>query len=276
MVKVRLRAGFTSLVTGLSSASHRRRDRVIVAASTECYPELPMMDALAKLLDLEYSSVELTIKESNRELTPSGVLADLDQAIDTCRNTRRLQICSYDVDIDVACPEYYEQFAAICKLAKATKVVSVTVPAGELGTPFNEEVERLRKLVDLATLEGVVVSIRTQIDRLSEDPDTVSVLCDNVEGLGLSFDPSVYICGNFAGRDYDKLLKYVSHVYMRDTSKEEFQVRIGKGEVDYGRLVGALRNLRYNRALSVHVRPLPDTDHMSEMRKIRLLLESLL
>ena len=249
---------------------------MFVSASTECYPELPLMKALDKLVDLEFTSVELSIKEAENTIRPSQVLADLGAAVDICRNTRRLQVCSYNVDLESTGDLYYREFEAICKLAKATKVVSITVPSGVLGTPFNEEVERLRKLVAIATLEGVVVSIRTKIDRLSEDPDTVTVLCDNVEGLGLSLDPSVYICGNYAGRDYDKLIKYVSHVYLRDTSKDEFQVRIGKGEVDYGRLVGALRTVDYKRSLCVDVRPLPDVDHMSEMRKIRLLLESLL
>ena len=32
------------------------------------------------------------------------------------------------------------------------------VPASELGTPFNEEIERLRKLVEIASLEGAVVA----------------------------------------------------------------------------------------------------------------------
>jgi sugar phosphate isomerase/epimerase len=53
-------------------------------------------------------------------------------------------------------------------------------------------------------------------------------------------------------------------------------VRIGQGEIDYGKLIGQLEGENYNRALSVHVPPLADYDHRAELRKIRLLLESLL
>ena len=44
-------------------------------------------------------------------------------------------------------------------MAKAIKVVTLTVRSAELGTPFNAEVERLRALVAIATMEGVRVGL---------------------------------------------------------------------------------------------------------------------
>lgn len=249
---------------------------MFVAASTECFATYPLARALELLADLEYTSVEVAIHENGQHLKPSVVTSDLNAAIDTCRNTRRLDIVAYSVDITATGEEYYEQFTALCRLAKSTKVVTLTVPSSELGTPFNEEVERLRRLVDIATQDGVRVSIKSQIGRLSEDPDTVMVLCDNVEGLGLTLDPSHYVSGPHRNKNYEKLLKYVYHVQLRDSTKDKLQVRVGQGEVEYGRLIVNLRKLRYNRALSVSVAPMPDVDHMGELRKMRLLLESLL
>lgn len=249
---------------------------MLVTASTDCFAQLPFKEALSRLVDLEYTNVEVVIRENGNQLKPSQVAADLNAAIEICRNTRRLDVLAYSVEIQATGQEYYDQFGAICKLAKATKVVSLTVPSGELGTPFNEEVERLRKLVAIATLEGAVVSIRSQVGCLSEDPDTVVVLCDNVRGLGVTFDPSVYIVGPHAAKNHEKLMKYVYHVHLRDTSKDKFQVRIGQGEVEYGRLISLLRKVDYRRALCVHITEMPDVDHTSEMRKMRLLLESLL
>ena len=51
---------------------------------------------------------------------------------------------------------------------------------------------------------------------------------------------------------------------------------MGQGQVEYGRLVTQLNMFRYNRALCVDIVPLPDVDQMAELRKMRLLLESLL
>lgn len=249
---------------------------MIVAASTECYHEMSLPDAIGKLRDLEYSSVEITLHESSSQVKPSQVLQSVEKAIALCRDTHRLNIVSYSLDIEAEGDEYYQQFEAICELAKATKVVTLTVPSGEHGTPFNEEVEKLRRLVAIAELQGVRVGMRSQVGRLSEDPDTVAVLCDNVKGLGLALDPSHYIYGPHQGKSIDKLIKYVYHVLLRDTKKDQLQVRVGQGEVDYGKLVTQLERVKYDRSLCVHITEMPDVDHMVELRKMRLLLESLL
>ncbi|MDZ4821294.1 MAG: sugar phosphate isomerase/epimerase [Planctomycetota bacterium] len=248
---------------------------MFVAASTECFPDLSLTDALDRMVDLEYTGVEFGLIESGKQLKPSQVHADLERAIKLCRDTHRLTPAGYTVDMPEG-PDYYAQFASCCKLAKATKVVAVTVPAAELGTPFNAEIERLRELVKIASVDGVVVGLKTEVGRLTENPDTALALCDNVKGLGITLDPSHYICGPLKGGNYDQLLKFVIHTHLRDTSKEKLQVRVGQGEVEYGKLISQLAMFNYNRALSVHMPPMPDVDHSGEMRKLRLLLESLL
>ena len=204
---------------------------MIVSASTDCFQEIPIPEIFERLADLEFASVEIALRENSGSLSPSDVHQDVEKAIALCRDTHRLGISGYAVEIGATGAAHYEQFASICRLAKATKVACITVPSAELGTPFNEEVEHLRRLVGIATLESVVVSIRSQIGCLSEDPDTVMVLCDNVKGLGMTLDPSHYICEPNAGRNYEKILKYTQNVYLRDTSKKELQVRVGQGEV---------------------------------------------
>jgi len=247
-----------------------------VAASTECYWRLPLSRAVDKIVDLEFTNIEIDIHERGNHLRPSQVAANLDEAIATCRETHRANVISYSIEIDAEGAEHYRQFAACCRLAKATKVVTLTVPSGELGTPFNQEVEHLEQLVTIAESEGVRVAIKSQVGRLSEDPNTVIVLCDNVTGLGVTLDPSHYICNPVGSKNFDRLMKYTYHVHLRDSTKTQLQVRIGQGDVEYGRLVNMLKKAGYDRALSVHVGELDDVEHMAEMRKMRLLLESLL
>ena len=249
---------------------------MLVAASTECFRDLPLHEAINRLADLEYSNIEIAVHEVGSQLRPSEVEAHFDRSVSLCSDTRRLNVVAYSAKIEATGEAYYRQFHSICRLAKATKVVTLVVPSGELGTPFNEEVERLRRLVDLATLEGARVGMLTTIGCLTEDPDTAAVLCDNVKGLGLTLDPSHYICGPHAHRSIEKLMKYVYHVRLRDSTKESLQVRVGQGAVEYGRLVNQLRTAGYDRSLSVHMHEMPDIDHNGELRKMRLLLESLL
>jgi len=249
---------------------------VFVAATTECFLDLSLPLALERIADLEYTSVELALFENADQFKPSQIAADVDAAIATCRNTQRLNVVAFDVLITAQKEAHYEQFTAICRLAKATKVVTLSVPSSELGTPFNEEVEHLRRLVDIATLHGVRVGLKSQIGRISEDIDTVTVLCDNVKGLGLTLDPSAYVFGPAQGKSYDKLLKYVYHVHLRDTNKKAYQVRVGQGDIEYGRVISQLEKLKYNRALTVNITEQEGVDHVGELRKLRLLLESLL
>ena len=121
-----------------------------------------------------------------------------------------------------------------------------------------------------------VVGLTTQIGRVTQDSDTTIVFCDNVKGLGVTLDPSHFVYGENAGAKYDRLMKHVVHVRLRDTSKERLQVRVGQGDVEYGRLITQLFKSSYNRALVVDMQPLPEVDHMAELRKMRLLLESLM
>ena len=247
---------------------------MFIAVSTDCFPDIPMPDVVEAFIDLEFTTIEVALRENGTVLSPSRIDREFDQAVRIVRDSHRLDLCSFDVHIDAAGQEYYEQFATICALAKATKVVTLTVPSGELGTPFNEEVERLQELVRIAEGEGVRVGMKSQIGRLSEDPDTVKVLCDNVRGLGLTLDPSHYYCGPHRNKNTEKIMPYVFHVHLRDSKKDQLQVRVGQGEIEYGKLITSLQRVRYENALSIQIAPMPDVDQRQELRKLRLLLDS--
>lgn len=247
-----------------------------VAVSTDSLPDLQMPEVFTACADLEFTTVEIALRENGSPLSPSRIDANFDKAVHLARRSHRLEVCSYDVHIDASGDEYFEQFEAICRLGKATKVVTLTVPSGELGVPFNEEVERLQRLVDVAEGEGVRVAMKSQIGRLSEDPDTVKVLCDNVKGLGLTLDPSHYLCGPCPNKSLDKIMEFVFHVHLRDSKKNQLQVRVGQGEIEYGRIVSQLAKVGYAHALSVQMPPMPELDQRAELRKLRLLLETLL
>lgn len=247
-----------------------------VAVSTDCLPDLPMPDVVEACADLEFTTVEIALRENGSSLSPSRIDEEFDKAVHLARRSHRLEVCSYDVHIEATGDAYFEQFAAVCRLGKATKVVTLTIPSGVLGVPFNEEVERLQRLVDVAEGEGVRVAMKSQIGRLSEDPDTVKVLCDNVKGLGLTLDPSHYHCGPCANKNLDKIMPYVFHVHLRDSKKDQLQVRVGQGEIEYGKFVTSLNRVGYAHAFSIQMSPMPEFDQRSELRKLRLLLETLL
>ena len=152
----------------------------------------------------------------------------------------------------------------------------MVVESSELGTPFNGEIERLRKFVAIAAGFGGIVAVKTAAGRMTQDAETTASLCRNVPGLAVTLDPSHFIFGSKKAASWDPILKYVAHVHLRDTKPDVFQVRIGQGNVEYGKLVSLLQRAGYTRALCAHMPPLEGVDQVAELRKMRLLLESLL
>lgn len=136
---------------------------MFVAATSRCFADLPFDAALQRLVDLEYTNVEIMIHETGGHIKPSEVAANPERVARLCRQTHRLTPIAFSVDIDLpdSDPQYYAQFAACCTLAKASKVGVITIRAAELGTPFNAEVERLRAMVAIASLEGVRLGLLT-------------------------------------------------------------------------------------------------------------------
>lgn len=249
---------------------------MIVAASTGCFPEIPIPEVIEVLSDLEFTAVEIVMDDAGKQMPPARIADDFDECLRLVRDTHRLDICSYNVRILAEGEEHYRRFEKICDLAKATKVVTLTIPSGEHGTPFNQEVEHLQRMVQIAEDRGAHVAIKTQMGCLSEDPDTVKNLCDYVPGVGVTLDPSHILCSNNRNKNYEKLLKYVYHTHLRDSKKDKLQVRVGQGEIEYGRLITQLQTVGYDRTLCVEMTPSDEMDMRQELRKLRLLLDSLL
>lgn len=247
---------------------------MFVAASTVCFSDANLPDACQFLTDLEYDSVELWLSDTSPQPSPADVAEDPDAFVGSFHEMTRLTPVAFRLAEDVP----PETFAGISKAAKLLQVTQITVPASPLGTPFNEEIDRLKKLVEIAGGDGIRVSIKTEGGRLTADPDTAVELCGSVRGLGLTLDPSHYLSGPNPVTSFERFAPHVNHVHLRDSTPDCLQVQVGLGEVDYNRLITQLKKAGYNRALSVELIPqLTDASTRPlEMRKLRMLLDSLL
>lgn len=247
---------------------------MFVSGSTRCFADRPFEEACQQFVELEFDKVEIWLDEKNQFLRTSEVAADPEQFYSHYRETTRLTpigICLAD-DVSPA------TLSGVTKVAKMMRVTQITIPASPLGTPFNTEVDRLREFVRLASADGIRLSIKTETGHLTEDADTAVELCQAVRGLGITLDPSYYICGPNAGRSYDQVFPYVYHVHLRDTTSTNLQVQVGLGELDYTRLINQLKRQSYNCALSVELLPTPESaeSRALELRKLRMLLDTLL
>jgi sugar phosphate isomerase/epimerase len=245
-----------------------------------CFGRLPLEDALRVIAELEFNKFDVAVHEHGGHLRPSEVAADVHQAANRLRYGPGLMPAAFSVEIEAAAEEeYHRQYKAVCRLARLSSVPLLTLRAAPTGTSLDAEVTRLAKLFCLADAEGIQLTVSTHTGTLTEDPDVAVTLCRRVPGLGLTLDPSHYVAGPHQGKSHDHVFPYVRHVRLRDTGRgpNQFQVRVGQGEIEYGRLVSQLARQKYDRLLSVDIHDVPETEFPMEpeVRKLKFLLESL-
>ena len=249
-----------------------------VACSTLCFGRMPLSDALRSIREMHFAKADLAIHESGSHLRPSAVLADVAKTAATLKASN-VAFAAFHLEFaELDGETTRHELRAICRLARTMAVPLVTVTAAPVGTDPLAEVPRLKAWCKLAEIEGVILTVETRIGTVTEDAATAADLCRRVPGLGLTLDPSYFTTRSLAEDGCDPLYPFVKHVRLRDSGSkpDQFQLRIGQGMIEYGRIIGQLDRCRYDRALSVDIRDLPDNPFPvePEIRKLKHLLES--
>ncbi|MBY0231476.1 MAG: sugar phosphate isomerase/epimerase [Gemmataceae bacterium] len=249
---------------------------MFVACSTLCFGRQPLEQALRSIATLQFGKYDMALLEHGCQLKPSEVAADVHAAAARLRVGPGLVPAAFTVGIDAPDEaEHHRQFKAVCRLARLCAVPVVTVKPASSDVPLEAEAARLAKLVRLADADGILVCAATLAGTHTATPQEAVRLCESVPGLCLTLDPSHWI----AEKGYDEVFPLVRHVHLRDTGRgpDQFQVRVGQGGIEYGRITAQLERCRYGLALSVDIRDIPDAPFAMEpeVRKLKYLLESL-
>lgn len=245
-----------------------------VACSTLCFRKHTLDEALTHIRTLRFAKVDLAV-HPRTALTPAEVLADVGRAV------QRVKVGAVPVAAVHFVPDAdpTAELRAVCRLARLLAAPVVCVPAAPAEAAAAGELARLAEWNKLAAAEGVILTVETAAGTLTGTPDGAAEVCRKVPGLGLTLDPSHYTAGTTEAVNYDHLFPFVRHVRLRDTGRgrDQFQLRVGQGDIEYGRIVTQLDRFNYTRALTVDVRDVPDSPFPvePEVRKLKYLLESL-
>lgn len=245
-----------------------------VAASTRSLWDMSFAEACGQLQHLGFDKTEIWINNEFGQLTVREVTDNVEAVVATFREASRLSPVAIFLEDEVSASD----FQKIVDFAKQLRVAQISILASPLGTPFNSEIDRLRERNRMCMEEGIRLSIVTKTGLLTEDPHTAVELCQSVKGLGVALDPSYFTCTTKGIIDFDVVYPSVTHVQLRDTSTKEIQVPAGLGDIDYNRILASLQKENYDRTLTVDLLPhtMQGEDRLLELRKLRLLLESLL
>lgn len=252
---------------------------VYVACSTLCFTKLLLEDALQTIREMHFAKADLAIHPGGPHVAPEDLIADSGRIAQRLRASNlplaaiHLDLGGTDTELDRA------HLRAAARLARISTTPLLTVSAAVHGSDFDAEVARLREWVRIVEADGVMLTVETHAETVTGDPLGAVELCRRVPGLGLTLDPSHYQVGPHGIQDHDALYPFVRHVRLRDTGStaDQFQVRVGQGEIEYGRIISQLERCRYDRALTVDIRDIPDGPFPvePEVRKLKYLLESL-
>ncbi len=250
--------------------------------STLCFADRPLDRALHAIAELEFSGIEFGLLQRTSNHPSLGQALETPDRIEAIfRAGPAIAVSAVYAEFPTDGSEHAEQqFRQLCRLAHALKATVLTIPAAPKSVPLQTEVERLRRFVTVATAEGLTLCVENQPGGLAETAAGASALCQAVPMLGLTLDVAHYMSGPQQGEGFERVYPLVEHVQLRDagTAPDENQLPVGKGKIDYSRILAYLAQRDYQRAVSieyVNEPPLP-FEVLPEVRKLRLLLETLL
>jgi sugar phosphate isomerase/epimerase len=249
-----------------------------IACSTLCFTRDPLVPALRMIADMEFSKVDLAIGDGSPHISTDAVIHHQPLVINELKQGPTLAIAALTLRTAKKGEDLLRCVESVAHLAKQIAAPVLVLEADSDQTPFDAEVERLKHLVGIAARHGVTATVTTRTGTLTQHPEVAIELCEQVPGLALTLDPSHYVCGPHQNKCYDDVFPYVAHTHLRDTGRriDQLQIKVGRGEIEYGKIINSLCRFAYNGSLTVAMedQSAVDMDVLLESRKLRLLLES--
>lgn len=252
---------------------------MLVSCTTLCMGRHTLTKVFEAFLELDLNRYELVVHDGSRHVTPEEVVQD------PLKVAARLKSAHGLTPGAIFFRESRENLArekmelkAMAKLARLAHIPLVTILPASIQEPFPKEVERLKELVALAGTEGIQLAVTTQQGSWAGTCASARDLCEKVPGLQITLDPSHLGDVDFAGKDFEPLIKRIVHTHLRDSTKGPLpvQVKIGQGTMEFAKLIQVLEKKGYSRLLSIDIHEIADSGFavMPEVRKLKYLLES--
>ena len=137
--------------------------------------------------------------------------------------------------------------SALARLAARLEARLINLMAPSLRVDRADQVAKLRKLQAIAQRHGVILTLETHANQITERPAEARKLCQEIPGLGLTLDPGHYYAGPNQGASFDEVLPFVQGTGFRagGMSWKEIQLPWGEGPIDFAAIVRKLEAAGY-------------------------------
>jgi len=256
-----------------------------IACSSLCFARVNLDKATQAMLELDFSKYDLHLFEESLHVKPSEILKDPGRVAERLQSFNGIFPAALSLHLPDTSPSEGEAlFRATCKLARLLIIPLLTLTRypGMAGseTPLADQVKVLRPYDQIAQAEGIQLCLPTWMHTPAETVASAKKLVESLPRLGLTLDPSHLMVGPNKNEPFDQLVPLSRHIYLRDTGPgpNQFQVQVGKGQMDYSRIITPLERLRFKGLLTIDIRQIPDGPFPvePEIRKLKFLLESML
>lgn len=255
-----------------------RSPELVVGCSSLAFSLQPLEKALESIAGMGFRYVDLGAVEGWAHVNPSEMAEGATEVASAVRELLdRLGLTAIAVNSglgNVDKEERRRRFAGLVTFTKQIGAPVLTLPAR--GESMAAAVKEYTLFTSMARDAGIQLTVETHRGQLTEFPEHACELVDKVPGLGLTLDPAHYYAGPNDGEAFDIVYPYVRHVHVRDGARgrENIQVPMGEGDIDFGEIMSALAAQGYRGAFSVeYIDKIGSLDTVSEVQKARAVVE---
>ncbi len=223
-----------------------------LGCSSLCQSKEPLDKALETIAGIGFKYVDLSALSWAPHLSVDALVKDFDaesERVAAALARHGLTACNltYDPFGDGGFDDYVKRFEALARFAGQRKIRLINLMAPAAKSDRDLAVARLRQLAAIARRHGVLLSVETHVNQLTERPADAKWLCAQVPGLGLTLDPSHYYAGPNQGRPFDDLYPLVLGTGLRagGMSWAEIHQPWGEGVIDFAEVVSKLERAGY-------------------------------
>ena len=178
--------------------------------------------------------------------------------------------------------ENLREQSALVDFAEALGIPRITLQPGPSGAAGSHQeslalsIEAFRKVVEYAGTREVTIAFEPHANSVAETYEAMRAFLREVPGLQVTYDPSHFVKMGWEVRESEFLFERTGNVHLRDAVLGELQAPPGKGGVDFGWVVGKLKEYGYEGTASIEYFPDDGRDVIPDTLRLRELLEGLL
>lgn len=236
-----------------------------IAGSSLMCSRRGLSEACERVAALGFDAIDIGAMPGWAHVEPLDVLECPDhtaqRVADAC-DRAGLTPVALNANTDVeALPEEIERVEALIHLAEHLGADVLTLQGGSTDVMLEDDLARFRSLTR-AVETDVAVTVETHWGTHLENPD-IARRYGEIDGLGLTLDPSHYLIGDYRPAEYRQLLPFVEHVHLRQAGSgwKQVQQPPETGRLDVPGTIAALAKAGYDGVLSIeYIDSITDTD----------------